>query len=252
MRTEKPEDMTTGRKINKTGIGTSPRLAKEMIEGARKTVPSTAGNGERIARVTTEYIEESEPIGSVPPPTSLKGLLKSAGQAISGKKPTVLLDRVAERMAFERTGVRLYEGLLVKHDALGSFDGGPTRADLELFRAEELEHFALLKDCLERLGADPTAMTPGADRAAVESMGISQVIGDPRMDFAQSLHALLLAELADGDGWEMLIDLATAVGQDDMATEFQRASLEEARHLDAVRHWLASYERGIARMFDTQ
>lgn len=136
MRTDKPEDMTTRGKINKTGIGTSPRLAREMIEGAEKTVPSTMGNGEHAANVRVEYIEEAEPIGSVPPPTSLKGLLKSAGQAITGKKPTVLLDRVAERMAFERTGVRLYEGLLTKYDALGSFDGGPSRADLELFRAK--------------------------------------------------------------------------------------------------------------------
>lgn len=252
MRTEKPEDMTTGRKINKTGIGTSPRLAKEMIEGARDTKPSTMGNGERAWHVRVEYHEEASPIGSVPPPTSLKGLLKSAGQAITGKKPTVLIDRVAERMAFERTGVRLYDGLLLKHDALGGFDGGPSRGDLELFRAEELEHFALLKDCLERLGADPTAMTPGADRAAVESMGVAQVIADPRMDLAQSLHAILLAELADNDGWEMLIDLATALGQDEMATEFQRASLEEVRHLESVRRWLASYEKGIATSFDMQ
>lgn len=252
MRTEKPEDMSVGRKINKTGIGTSPRLAKEMIEGARGTMPSTMGNGELAWQARVECIEEAEPIGSVPPPTSLKGLLKAAGQAITGKKPAVLLDRVAERMAFERTGVRLYDGLLLKHDALGGFHGGPSREDLETFRAEELEHFALLKECLERLGADPTAMTPGADRAAVESMGIAQVIGDPRMDLAQSLHAILLAELADNDGWEMLIDLATAVGQDDMATEFQRASLEEVRHLEAVRRWLTAYDASTAKAFDTQ
>lgn len=252
MRTEKPEDMSTRGKINKTGVGTAPRLAKEMIEGAEKTVPSTMGNGERISRVFRDYIEESEPIGSVPPPTSLKGLVKTAGQAIAGKKPTVLLDRLGERMAFERTGVRLYEGLLDKHDALGGFDGGPSRGDLELFRAEELEHFALLKAWVERLGADPTAMTPSADRAAVESMGLLQVIRDPRMDLAQSLHGILIAELADNDGWEMLIDLATAIDHDEMATAFQRASLEESRHLEAVRQWLTTYEKGVARLFDQQ
>jgi hypothetical protein len=48
----------------------------------------------------------------VPPPTSMKGMAKSALQALKGEKATVLIDKLAERLAFERTGTRLYETLI--------------------------------------------------------------------------------------------------------------------------------------------
>lgn len=252
MRSERPEDMTSGRKINKTGMGTSPRLSKEMLEGAEKTQPTTPGDGEHMARVHAHYIKDAEPIGTVPPPTTLKGLFKAAGQAITGKKPTVLIDKVAERMAFERSGVRLYEGLIGKHKALGSFDGGPSHKELVRFQAEELEHFKMLKGTLERLGADPTAMTPSADVVGVESVGLGQVIGDPRMDLSQSLHAILVAELADKDGWDMLMALADELGQDKMAADFRHANEQEGEHLAAVRRWLTAYASGAAKLFDKQ
>ena len=65
-----------------------------------------------------------------------------------------------------------------------------------------------------------TAQTPCADVSATASMGIVQVLTDPRTTLAQCLNALLTAELTDNAGWELLIDLAEELGHSDMADEF--------------------------------
>jgi rubrerythrin len=150
----------------------------------------------------------------------------------------VFLDLLGERLAFERTGTRIYEALMAKLEAADPHPAGPTRADLEEIRDEELEHFALLKQAIETLGADPTAMTPSADVIAVASHGLVEVVSDPRVTLTESLKAVLAAELVDNDSWLMLVDVAEGVGQDDLAQEFRRALAEEEDHLARVRTWL--------------
>jgi hypothetical protein len=91
---------------------------------------------------------------------------------------------------------------------------------------------------MESIGADPTAQTPCADVAGVESQGIMHVVTDPRTGVAQSLHAILIAELADNAGWEMLIALAKEQGHPTMTSEFQLALDDEREHLQKIRMWL--------------
>jgi hypothetical protein len=62
----------------------------------------------------------------------------------------------------------------------------------------------------------------------------------------QSLHALVIAELIDNDGWQLLIELASALGHNQMAVGFLGALAEEDDHLDAVRDWLARLTRAAA------
>ena len=62
--------------------------------------------------------------------------------------------------------------------------------DLETIRADEARHFRLIAEAIESLGGDPTSQTPSADLAGVESMGLVQVLNDPRTSIAQSLHWL--------------------------------------------------------------
>jgi len=81
-------------------------------------------------------------------------------------------------------------------------------------------------------------VTPLADTNAVASMGLMQLITDSRTTIAQSLHAIHVAELADNDGWQLLIKLARKMGQDDMAERFQTALEEEDRHLASLRTWM--------------
>jgi hypothetical protein len=91
---------------------------------------------------------------------------------------------------------------------------------------------------LQSLGADPTAQTPAADLVGIQGMGLMQALTDPRTNFVQALCTILIAELADNDGWEMLINLATPAGLDDLVERFRAAREEEDKHLDQVRTWL--------------
>lgn len=220
---------------NRTGIQTSPELAEEAIEGAANATPSSEGGAEEIAEYRGEYIAEGFPIGSLPTmPASEEGEAdeEEAGMA-------VLLDKLSERLAFERTGTRLYEALLNKCEMFGEEEPGPTLEEIQHIGREELEHFLLINETITELGGDPTVQSPSADVAAVASLGIMQVLTDPRSSMAQCLQAMLTAELTDNAGWELLIKLAEELGYTDMATEFQTALEHEEEHLQNVRAWLS-------------
>ncbi|HEU4765938.1 MAG TPA: ferritin-like domain-containing protein [Pyrinomonadaceae bacterium] len=220
---------------NRTGIQTSPELAEELIEGASNAEPSSEGGVEVMAEHRSDYITEGFPLGSMPAvPASDEADAEDeeAGMA-------VLLDKLSERLAFERMGTRLYEALLNKCEALGESSPGPTLDDIRQIGSEELEHFLMLNETITELGGDPTVESPSADVAAVASMGIMQVLSDPRSSMAQCLQVLLTAELTDNAGWELLIELADNLGFQDMKTEFESALANEEEHLQNVRNWLS-------------
>jgi rubrerythrin len=224
---------------NRTGMATSPELAAELLEGTRKTVPSARGTAEAMAAVRILYASEAEPVGTMPPPATLKQLATSAARALRGQRATVLVDKLGERLAFERSGVRLYDALISKHDAFGSWPGGPSRDDLLEIREEEREHFLLLKRALEELGADPSSVTPSANVHAVASKGWPAVLSDPRTNLREGMETILIAELVDNDCWENLIQLTRAFGQEKLAAKMEEALEEEREHLRRVREWLA-------------
>jgi rubrerythrin len=159
------------------------------------------------------------------------------------------MDKLGERLAFERTGTRLYEALVSKYDAYGSFDGGPSRDDLEHVLQEEYRHFTMLQSVIEQLGGDPTAVTPSANLHATPAHGVNQMIVDPRTTLLQSLAAILIAELADNACWEALIELAQDAGEDELVTQFQKALRHEQDHLTKVQTWLAA---GQGRSHDSR
>lgn len=247
---EKIAEKISEKHINRTGIALSPKLSKEMIEGALETEPSMAGDESGIAEVREAYAKHADPVGSIPPPATLKGAAKTAMKALEGERASVLLDKIGERMQFERTGTRLYEALLSKFDAAPAMPNGPTRARLEEIYAEEEQHFVMLREAMVQMGGDPTAVTPSADVAGVLSMGVPQVLLDARTTFPQSLEAILLAELADNDGWTLLIQLARELGQDELAHRFGVALAEEEEHLRDVRAWVtaATMQRAGAKV----
>jgi ferritin-like metal-binding protein YciE len=55
------------------------------------------------------------------------------------------------------------------------------------------------------------------------------------------LHAILVAELVDHDGWTMLITLAEKMGKDEFAESFREALAEEDEHLASVRAWVEAH-----------
>lgn len=223
---------------NRTGIATSPVESKKSVEGARAGSPPPEVDPARLEAVRLAYSRHVEPVGTMPPPASLKGAVKAAATRVQGNHPMVFLDLLGERLAFERTGTRLYEALLVKCEAGDPRPGGPVREDLESIRDDELAHFALLKKALEDLGADPTTMTPSADIAAVSAMGWVQVVTDPRTTLTEALKVLLAAELTDNDAWLVLADMAERLGQRELASSFRDALAQEEQHLARVRAWV--------------
>jgi rubrerythrin len=221
--------------MNKTGIDMSPIDIQELLSGVEASNPSSQGDEQTLASYRSSYILDADPIGSVPVPGSLKGAAKTGMQKLMGRKPEVLLDKLGARLAFERAGTRLYDALLSKCLSRSDEADGLPMDRLQEFRNEEAQHFALVWDAMKGLGADPTAVTPGADVEGVASIGLMQVMTDPRTSVAQSLHAIHIAELADHDGWELLIKLAEELGQDDMASKFKGALMEEEQHLATIR-----------------
>ena len=229
---------TTKMGLNYTGAQMSPKDTEAQVKAAQEILPDVPGGPEKIAQARTLEATQADPLGSVPVPGSAKGMLKTALNKLVGVSPEVLIDKLGERLAFERGGVRLYDALLAKAQAVDTLDKSVLQT-LQHFREEEAEHLSLVKAAMEKLGADPTAMTPCADVVGCVNMGVMDTITDPRTNFAQCLNALLTAELTDNAGWELLIDLANASGQSDIAESFGKALSQEQVHMETVKQLLS-------------
>ena len=207
--------------MNQSGMQTAPDGGQKMLENIELTKPRR-GDERDLAKIRLEYAKEAEPVGTIPEPKQ------------SGMRP-VLMDKLGERLAFERSGVRLYDALMVKCAADGS--AGIPAKELKHIRDEEAMHFALVGAAIQALGGDPTAQTPSADVAGVEGMGLMQVVNDPKTTVAQALHAILVAEMTDNAAWDELIELTSQAGNDDLVGRFTKARENEAEHLEKVQAW---------------
>jgi rubrerythrin len=236
----KPTDVGT----NRTGLATSPIDGKAVIEGARRDTSSGLTDAGAFEVVRLDYASGAPPVGTMPPPASAGSAAKAIADKVTGRNTMVLLDQLGERLAFERTGARLYDALLVKRAERDAHPGGPSREDLERIRDEEIEHFALLKEAIEALGGDPTAVTPSADVGAVAGSGWVAALSDPRTTLTQGLKVVLQAELTDTDSWLVLADLTARLGHGEIADQFRRALAEEEDHLARVRSWLLAAVEG--------
>jgi rubrerythrin len=226
---------------NKTGINTSPIEARRTRRGARQDDtfdPEVVRDPVELERERLVFSIDAEPVGTMPPPLTARGMAGAVGGALKGQSPNVLLDLLGARAAFERTGTRIYEALLVKHGAADPDHEGPTRLELERLRDDELRHYGMLHDAIKQLGGDPSAVTPSADIMAVATQGVPMIVADPRTTLSQALGAVMMVELADNEGWEQIIDLAEAMDDDDLVDMCREALEDEEEHLDLVRGWL--------------
>ena len=83
----------------------------------------------------------------------------------------------------------------------------------------------------ERMGMNRT----GIQMSPIDSKAMQNVD-------AQSLHAIVTAELSDKAGWETLVALADEHGLTDMVDDFTDALNQEREHLALVQTW---YEEAI-------
>jgi Ferritin-like domain len=225
--------------MNRTGMQMSPNDSKGLLQGSERSMPASEGDEGELARIRSEYIQEADGLGSVPPPGTMKGALKSGAQMMMGNREQVFIDKLGERLAFERGGTRLYEALIIKRLAAGADDLGVVDLDkLQQIHADEASHVELVREAIESLGGDPTAMTPCADLVGVQSLGLVQALNEPRATLTQGVSTVLIAELVDNAGWELLISLASELGHTDLARQFSQALTAEQAHLATVKTWM--------------
>ena len=230
--------------MNRTGVDMSPIHIKQMLNVGDE-IPKTTDGDTTIANIESFFLENAEPLGSIPLPGTAKSVLKTTLKMVTGHHPEVFINKLGERLAYERSGVRIYEQLIAKCQYAAKDLTPDLVIPLERlmqFRDQEAEHFNLLVRCFEQLGADPTAQTPDADASGVAASGLMKVIMDPRATVSQSLQAMLSIEMADNAAWELLVKLAEDMGMQDMADEFRLALQQEDIHLTQVREW---YEESI-------
>src|SRR3569833_4226062 len=128
--------------MNRTGARMSPALSEEMVKGAEEGGYTSPGDEHALEQIRGDG-QPRPPMGSPPPPASVNGIALAGLEAVKGNKASVLLDKLGERLAFERTCTRLNEGLLTKFDVFGTWEGCPTRDELQMFHDEEMAHFRL-------------------------------------------------------------------------------------------------------------
>ena len=228
--------MATAAKVgsNFTGGQMAPQDARRRPDAVTGIQPDVPGEERGRLVERTERAAEADRIGSVPVPGSAKGMLKTGFDMMRGKSPEVFLDKLGERLAYERNGVRLYEAMIAKVKALDTPDTALVDTLMHI-RNEEHEHMMLVHQAIETLGADPTAQTPCADVVGAMSLGIVNVLTDPRTNVDQCLNALLTVELTDNAAWELLIELAQAAGHPNIADSFTKAKTQEDDHLVKIK-----------------
>ena len=215
---------------NHTGLAPHPKERDDMVQGAREFRPTSSGGPDEIAKIRIAYARAGGPHGTM-----------SAASVDPARLP--VLDKLGARLQFERTGTRLYDALISKLDAYGSFDGGPSRAQLVEIRDQEHRHALLAQELIRGLGGDPTMVTPCASLQATASRGIADVLVDPRTSLIDCLETILVAELADQDSWASLARSAEALGDAGMTAKITQAQQTELQHLNKLRGWLEAADR---------
>jgi rubrerythrin len=145
-----------------------------------------------------------------------------------------LVDLLSERLAFERAGVKLYDAILERMRASGDPQIQRMLDQMQEHREDEKRHEEWLEEQIRALGGDAHTPSEKSILVQAESQGIEHVIQrDPRLP--HDFHALLVAELADNAGWDLLVQLADEVGDRDAKKEFKKRLHEEEEHLLFVR-----------------
>jgi len=228
--------------FNRTGAQSSPLALRSMQSYAdeQAALPPAAdcAAGKGIAAVRLAYVREAGEVGSVPMPGAITDAFAPRAAHRAAGAPELLVDKLGERLSWERSSVRLYQALMDKTAALAAGATLPLQLEeLHQLREEALEHMHIAASALDSLGADSSALTPSAAISALVIHGVTQVLTDPRTTLHQCLEAILTVELADEASWELLMRLAEVAGQDELLFHFHRAFRHEHVHVHKLKRW---------------
>jgi bacterioferritin (cytochrome b1) len=161
-------------------------------------------------------------------------------QKLAGTNVSRVIDLLNERLTFERSGVKLYDKILERMRT------EPQVAlmveQMQEHRDEEKEHEEWLEKQIRALGGDARSPSEKSILVRAESQGIEHVI-ERDAQLSHDFHALLVAELADNAGWDLLVQLADEVGDRDAKKEFKKRLHEEEEHLLFVRHAVEQFAK---------
>jgi len=161
-------------------------------------------------------------------------------QKLAGTNVSRVIDLLNERLTFERSGVKLYDKILERMRT------DPQAAlmveQMQENRDEEKEHEEWLEKQIRALGGDARSPSEKSILVRAESQGIEHVI-ERDAQLPHDFHALLIAELADNAGWDLLVQLADEVGDRDAKKEFKKRLHEEEEHLLFVRHAVEQFAK---------
>ena len=161
-------------------------------------------------------------------------------QKLAGTNVSRVIDLLNERLTFERSGVKLYDKILERMRT----DPQAARMveQMQEHRDEEKEHEEWLEEQIRALGGDARSPSERSILVRAESQGIEHVI-ERDAQLPHDFHALLVAELADNAGWDLLVQLADEVGDRDAKKEFKKRLHEEEEHLLFVRHAVEQFAK---------
>jgi rubrerythrin len=147
-----------------------------------------------------------------------------------------VIDLLCERLAFERSGVKLYDRVIEALQGTTDAELHSLQATLEEHRAEEREHESWLEGQIRALGGETSLECDGARLASREAAGIEEVAAHDGGDLRHLFHALLAAEAMDETGWKLLVEVAEDAGDREARREFARRHSHEQEHLAFTRH----------------
>lgn len=154
----------------------------------------------------------------------------------------LLVDKLCERWAVEKTAIELYDLAVGKAERARADPALIAR--LREIREQESQNERMLVEFIEGLGWSIDKETPSMLVALREGMGLIEVCQHPDSQLPHVLHALLASEMIDNAGWELLIELSAEAAVDEEALRRMRAALRhEKEHLHFVRAQLEKIER---------
>ncbi len=145
-----------------------------------------------------------------------------------------VIDLLTERLAFERSGVKLYDRIIGVMRSSPSEEVRDMLDQMQEHRDQEKEHEEWLEECIRSLGGNAHGETDLSRLVTEESKGIEEVVMRDA-ELPHLFHALLAAELVDNAGWDLLVEVADEAGDRDAKKEFKKRLHEEEDHLLFVR-----------------
>jgi hypothetical protein len=147
-----------------------------------------------------------------------------------------LMDKLLERLRFEKAGVDLYDLVIARVDGELPPDMMSTLRD---HRSEEAAHMEMLARHVLDLGGDPGAITPSVKVVEENASRLEAVVKSDNAKPIHRLQCLLDAELEDSVSWELLVALAREAGGADMVKDFLQAERRELEHVRDTRKLIA-------------